>query len=85
MNAGEQFPAHSAVDYVSGEYVRAGLPRSNTVENDFLILKRGIIGTFHHVSEAHLQRDLAELDFRYDTRVYLGFTDGMRADECSRP
>jgi ISXO2-like transposase domain len=30
------------------------------------LLKRGIIGTFHHVSEAHLHRYLGEFDYRYN-------------------
>lgn len=77
---GREFAGHSAVDHANGEYVRAGFHHSNTVENYFSILKRGINGVFHHVSEAHLGRYLAEFDFRYNTRADLGFTDAMRAD-----
>jgi transposase-like protein len=77
---GSEFASHSAVDHAAGEYVREGHHHSNTVENYFSILKRGIIGTFHHVSEAHLGRYLSEFDFRYSTRSDLGFTDATRAD-----
>lgn len=77
---GREFTAHSVVNHVDGEYVR-GIAHSNTAENFFSILKRGVVGTFHHVSEAHLSRYLAEFDFRYNTRADLGFTDAMRADE----
>jgi transposase-like protein len=77
---GREFASHSAVDHADGEYVR-GVAHSNTVENYFSILKRGINGVFHHVSEAHLHRYLSEFDFRYNTRADLGFTDAMRADE----
>lgn len=84
VKAGEQFAAHSAVDHASGEYVRDGLHHSNTVENFFSILKRGIVGTFHHISEAHLKRYLAEFDFRYSNRSGLGIDDAMRADELLR-
>jgi len=45
----------------------------------FSILKRGIFGTFHHVSEAHLGRYLSEFDFRYNTRAKLGVDDTRRA------
>ena len=38
------------VDHRDGEYVRGDV-HSNTVEGYFAILKRGIIGTYHHVSE----------------------------------
>jgi transposase-like protein len=81
---GRTFAAHSAVDHAAGEYVRHGFHHSNTVENFFSILKRGITGTFHHVSEAHLSRYLSEFDFRYSNRAGLGITDTMRAAEAVR-
>lgn len=78
---GREFAAHSAVDHAAGEYVRHGFHHSNTVENFFSILKRGVVGTYHHVSEAHLARYLSEFDFRYNNRADLGVTDAMRTDE----
>jgi hypothetical protein len=33
---------------------------------------------YHHVSEAHLSRYLAEFDFRYNNRVGLGVSDSDR-------
>lgn len=48
------------------------------------ILKRGVVGTFHHVSEAHLARRLAEFNFRCSNRIALGITDTMRTDELLR-
>lgn len=81
---GREFTAHSAVNHSAGEYVREGFHHSNTVENYFSILKRGITGTFHHVSEAHLARYLAEFDFRYSNRSGLGISDTMRTDEALR-
>jgi hypothetical protein len=51
---------------------------TNTAENYFSILKRGIDGTYHHISEAHLPRYLAEFDFRYNNRVGLGVDDAER-------
>jgi argonaute-like protein implicated in RNA metabolism and viral defense len=38
-----------------------------------------VIGTFHHISEAHLHRYLAEFDFRYNNRSGLGVKDKERA------
>jgi transposase-like protein len=81
---GKEFAAHSAVDHAAGEYVRMGFHHSNTVENYFSILKRGVIGTFHHVSEAHLARYLAEFDFRYSNRSGLGIDDELRTNEALR-
>ena len=49
---------------------------SNTAENFFSILQRGVIGTYHHWSEAHIHRYLAELDLRYFTK---DTTDSERA------
>lgn len=42
------------------------------------VAARGIIGTYHHVSEKHLHRYCAEFDFRYNTRKVSDFE---RADE----
>jgi transposase-like protein len=81
---GKEFAAHSSVDHSAGEYVREGHHHSNTVENYFSILKRGITGTFLHVSEAHLSRYLAEFDFRYSNRSGLVVSDTMRTDEALR-
>lgn len=81
---GREFAAHSMVDHSAGEYARHHVHHSNTVENYFSILKRGITGTFHHVSEAHLSRYLSEFDFRYSNRSGLGISDTMRAAEAVR-
>ena len=80
---GRQFRYHDSVDHGLGEYAR-GKAHSNTVEGYFSILKRGVYGTFHHVSEAHLHRYLAEFDFRYNNRAALGVDDSERSDELLR-
>ncbi len=74
---GEAFELHETVNHSIGEYVR-GEAHTNTVEGYFSILKRGIIGTFHHVSQQHLKRYLAEFDFRYNERSALGVNDSER-------
>lgn len=81
MGVGKEFERHEMVDHGAGEYVR-GDAHSNTVEGYFAIFKRGIIGTYHHVSEAHLKLYLAEFDFRYNTRISLGYNDAMRAEDA---
>ena len=63
---GKGFASHSAVDHLAGEYVR-GDASTNQAENYFSQLKRSIDGTHHHVSRAHLDRYLAEFDFRHST------------------
>jgi hypothetical protein len=71
--------AHATVNHSAKEYVRGDV-HTNTVEGFFSILKRGLIGTYHHVSEAHLQRYVTEFDFRYNHRTAQGFTDDQRAN-----
>jgi transposase-like protein len=74
---GDEYAGHSSVDHSAEEYVRAGgFVHTNTVESHFALLKRGVFGTFHNISEAHLHRYLAEFDFRANTR---DMTDGERA------
>lgn len=80
-NVGTEFASHEKVNHGKDEYVRGNV-HSNTVEGFFAILKRGVVGTFHHVSEAHLARYLAEFDFRYSNRSALGINDAMRMDEA---
>jgi transposase-like protein len=75
---GEEFASHETVNHWQDEYVRGDV-YTNTAENYFSILKRGIYGVYQHVSEAHLHRYLAEFDFRYSNRAKLGVTDGERA------
>ena len=75
---GREFAGHTTVIHSANEYVRkSGFAHSNTAENFFSIFKRGVIGTYHHMSEAHLARYTAEFDFRYNTRK---ISDGERAD-----
>ncbi len=68
-SVGREFNGHSSVNHSASEYVTTGgFKHSNTAENFFSIFKRGVIGTYHHISEAHLARYCSEFDFRYNTR-----------------
>ena len=80
MALGKEFARHEMVDHSAHEYVR-GDAYSNTVESFFALLKRGVVGTYHNISEAHLKRYLAEFDFRYNTRTALGVNDEMRTEK----
>lgn len=75
---GEEFAGHGTVNHSAEEYVRTYFWHTNTVEGYFSILKRGIVGTYHHVSAAHLHRYLAEFDYRYNERQALGVDDATR-------
>lgn len=74
---------HETVNHGIGEYVR-GPAHTNTIESYFAVLKRGITGTYHHVSQRHLKRYLAEFDYRYNERAALGVDDDVRADRLIR-
>lgn len=63
----KDYASHEIVNHSDGEYVRGNV-HTNTVEGYFSLLKRGIVGTYHHVGEKHLHRYLAEFDFRYNAR-----------------
>lgn len=66
---GQEFAGHGTVNHSAGEYVKTGgFHHTNTVASHFALLKRGVFGTFHNISEAHLHRYLAEFDFRANTR-----------------
>lgn len=62
------YAGHGTVNHSIEEYVRGDFWYTNTAENYFSILKRGIIGTYHHVSQQHLKRYVGEFDFRYNSR-----------------
>jgi transposase-like protein len=83
MKLPQTFLSHEMVNHTRMEYarksrkVKGAVAHTNTVESFFGMLKRGLIGTYHHVSEAHLQRYCEEFSFRYSHRTA---TDAERAD-----
>jgi transposase-like protein len=77
---GREFAGHETVNHSANEYARlGGYAHVNTAENFYSILKRGITGVYHSVSETHLHRYLREFDFRYSNRSGLGIEDAERA------
>lgn len=70
-----QFLSHETVNHAAGQYAKKSraakgqVAHTNTVESLFGLFKRGLIGTYHHVSEAHLQRYCTEFDFRFTHRM----------------
>ena len=76
---------HEAVDH-NKEYVREGKAgrkvHTNTLEGFFSVFKRGMVGTYQHCGEQHLDRYLAEFDFRANNRSKFGIDDAMRAEKA---
>jgi transposase-like protein/transposase len=65
---GSEFASHKTTIHSIREFARPGGVHSNTAENFFSILKRGVVGTYHHMSATHMHRYLAEFDLRYSTK-----------------
>jgi hypothetical protein len=75
---------HESVDH-NKMYARDsnnGRVHTNTAEGYFSIFKRGLVGTYQHISPAHLPRYLAEFDFRMNNRVSLGVNDDVRTERA---
>ena len=71
---------HSFVRHNSGEYSVNGV-NTNTAESFFSLLKRGVYGTFHHISKMHLPRYFSEFEFRWNRR---GMDHGERMESAIR-
>lgn len=81
-NVSKLFAAHGVTNHGQGEYVSKVDPtiHTNTVEGFFSIFKRGMKGIYQHCAHNHLNRYLAEFDFRYNNRIRLGVDDSERAE-----
>jgi hypothetical protein len=74
-----QADQHESVDHSKYEWTRGDV-HTNTLEGFFSIFKRGLIGVYQHMDKKHLDRYLAEFDFRMNTRAKLGINDVQRTE-----
>jgi transposase-like protein len=65
--AGVPARKHKTINH-SGKVYVMGDVHTNTVENAFSLLKRGIMGTWHKISAKHLAAYLEEMEFRFNRR-----------------
>lgn len=81
-SVGQHFADHGFTRHGNGEYVSKTdrTIHTNTIEGYFSIFKRGMKGVYQHCGHNHLNRYLAEFDFRYNNRVALGVNDTDRAE-----
>jgi transposase-like protein len=63
----KEFAGHQTVSHGTREYARGNV-HVNSAEGYFSLLKRGIVGTYHHISKQHLAQYLSEFNFRYNSR-----------------
>jgi transposase-like protein len=70
---------HATVNHRAEEWVRGDV-HTNSVEGVWSLLKRSIVGSYHHMSVKHLQMYLDEIEWRFNNRYndYL-FRDTLRA------
>ena len=60
---GTLFYSHDTVNHGAGEYAR-GAVTVNGIESAWAVLKRGLVGVYHHVTPKHLGRYVHEFTFR---------------------
>lgn len=61
------FFRHKTVNHSEGKYVRLDIDGDvhvNSIESVWAVLKRGVYGTFHHITPKHLGRYVNEFAFR---------------------
>lgn len=84
---GEEYAAHRTTSHAAGEYARREgdvVVHSNTIEGVFSVFGRGMVGVYQHCGEAHLHRNPAEFDFRYNRRAALKVSDAECAEDLLR-
>jgi transposase-like protein len=59
--------SHEIVNHSEKEWVR-GIVHTGSIDGYWGLLKRAIIGSFHHVSIKHLDRYLSEAEYRWNRR-----------------
>jgi transposase-like protein len=74
------YARHDVVNHSAEEYARHNpdgtVSHTNTAESFFSLLKRGVVGAWHHVSREHLPKYANEFAFRWTNRKA---SDGERA------
>lgn len=67
---GKQYAFHGMVDHSKDEYVskKERHIHTNTVEGVFSHFDRMVMGTYHFVSNKHMQAYANEYTYRYNTR-----------------
>ena len=66
-NALDPWFTHETVNHSASQYVR-GQAHTNGIESFWSMLKRGIVGTFHHLSPQQLDRYVGEFSGRHNVR-----------------
>lgn len=65
----KEFASHETINHRLDEYVRGDV-HTNTAESWISLIKRGYIGIFHHFTEKHTPRYVAEYQARWNMMEY---------------
>lgn len=80
---GKEYKLHYSVNHKRAEFERrekdGTLASTNHCESFFSLLKRGVYGSWHHISKEHLPKYVNEFEFRWNTRKD---TDGKRLSKA---
>jgi len=57
----------TSVNHGAGEYVR-GIVHTQNIESFWSLFKRGVMGSYHHVSKEYLPLYLNEFSWRHNNR-----------------
>jgi transposase-like protein len=63
----KEYKEHGVISHSTHQYVN-GIIHTNTIEGFWSLLKRGIVGIYHHTSKKHLHRYCEEFEYRYNSR-----------------
>jgi transposase-like protein len=66
---------HVTLNHSKGQYCAGNGIHTNGIENFWSVLKNGIRGTYHHISEQHMQKYVDEFVFRQNTRLDTNMFD----------
>jgi transposase-like protein len=67
LSRGDAPLPHESVSHGQGEYVR-GIVHTQNIESFWSLLKRGIMGSYHHVSKDYLPLYINEFSWRFNNR-----------------
>jgi hypothetical protein len=59
---------HLSVNHSLGQYSAGGGIHTNGIESIWAVFKRGVYGTYHHISVKYMQRYVHEFSFRQNTK-----------------
>lgn len=68
--------SHYTVNHSKGEYSK-GIAGTNSIESVWATFKRGVYGTYHHLSRKHLQRYVNEFAFRLSYGNSMDFLEAV--------